>query len=53
MPLLLTCTLVITVGGVLLLGQMFRSDDSRLGMAGLALLVAANLMAMVHASLHQ
>jgi hypothetical protein len=42
----------IAVCGVALLVWMFRRDDSRLGMAGLGVLIAANVLAMVHAALN-
>jgi hypothetical protein len=42
----------ITVCGVALLARMFRRDDSRLGMAGLGVLIAANVLAMVQAALN-
>ena len=40
---------IIAACGVALLGVMFHRDDSRLGMAGLGVLIAANVLAMVHA----
>jgi hypothetical protein len=43
---------VVAVVGVALLGAMFPRDDSRLGMAGLGVLITANVLAMVHAALH-
>lgn len=44
---------VLVLGGVLLLGSMFRRDDARLGLPALAVLMAANVMAMVYAALDQ
>jgi hypothetical protein len=42
---------VIAVCGVTLLVSMFHRDDSRLGMVALGVLIAANVLAMVHAAL--
>jgi hypothetical protein len=52
MSVLFISIVTIAVCGVLLLVWMFRRDDSRLGMAGLGVLIAANVLAMVHAALH-
>jgi hypothetical protein len=51
MTVLFTSVVVIAVSGVALLAWMFRRDDSRLGMAALGVLIAANVLAMVHAAL--
>ena len=51
MSVLLISIVIIAVCGVLLLVAMFRRDDSRLGMAALGVLIAANVLAMVHAAL--
>jgi hypothetical protein len=53
MRILLIFIIVIMVGGVLLLGSMFARDDSRLGIAGLAVLMTADVMAMVYAAMNQ
>ncbi|MDN3351562.1 hypothetical protein [Actinomadura sp. DC4] len=52
MSVLFVCVVAIAAGGVALLAWMFRRDDSRLGMAGLGVLIAANVLAMVHAALN-
>jgi hypothetical protein len=52
MSALMITILVVTVAGIALLGSMFHRDDSRLGMAGLGVLIAANVLAMVHAALN-
>lgn len=52
MSVLFVTTVAIAACGVVLLLWMFRSDDSRLGMAGLGVLIAANVFAMVHAALN-
>jgi hypothetical protein len=49
MSVLFISVLVIAFCGVALLGFMFHRDDSRLGMVGLGVLIAANVLAMVHA----
>jgi hypothetical protein len=49
---LFVSVVTITVCGVALIVWMFRRDDSRLGMAGLGVLIAANVLAMVHAALN-
>ena len=46
---LLIGILIIAFCGVVLLGFMFQRDDSRLGMVALGVLIAANVLAMVHA----
>jgi hypothetical protein len=52
MSVLFITIVTITACGVVLLLWMFRRDDSRLGMAGLGVLIAANVLAMVHAALN-
>jgi hypothetical protein len=52
MSVLLVTVVTIAAAGVVLLAWMFRRDDSRLGMAGLGVLIAANVLAMVHAALN-
>jgi hypothetical protein len=49
MRVLLVLIIVITVLGTSSLGAMFADDDSRLGLAGLTVLIAAEVMAMVYA----
>ncbi len=49
---LLISIVAIVACGVALLVWMFRRDDSRLGMLGLGVLIAANVLAMVHAALN-
>lgn len=51
MTVLFTSVLIIAACGVALLAWMFRRDDSRLGIAALGVLIAANVLAMVHAAL--
>jgi hypothetical protein len=51
MSILFTLVVTIAICGVVLLVWMFRRDDSRLGMAALGVLIAANVLAMVHAAL--
>jgi uncharacterized membrane protein YccC len=51
MTILFTLVVTIAVCGVVLLAWMFHRDDSRLGMAALGVLIAANVLAMVHAAL--
>jgi hypothetical protein len=51
MPVLLIGIVFIVCRGVALLAWMFHRDDSRLGMIALAVLIAANMLAMVHAAL--
>jgi hypothetical protein len=51
MSVLLISIVIIAACGVALLGFMFYRDDSRLGMVALAVLIAANVLAMVHAGL--
>lgn len=52
MSTLAICVVVITVCGAALLVAMFPRKDNRLGMAGLGVLMAADIMAMVHAALN-
>jgi hypothetical protein len=52
MSVLLVSVVVIAVCGVALLLSMFHRDDSRLGMVALGVLIAANVLAMVHAALN-
>jgi hypothetical protein len=49
---LFVITVAIAACGVVLLLWMYRRDDSRLGMAGLGVLIVANIFAMVHAALN-
>lgn len=49
MSVLLISVVIIACCGVALLGFMFHRDDSRLGMVALGVLIAANVLAMVHA----
>lgn len=49
----LVIIIVVTVGGVLLLASMFHRDDTRLGTAALAVLISADVLAMVYAALDQ
>lgn len=49
MSVLLISVVIIACCGVALLGFMFYRDDSRLGMVALGVLIAANVLAMVHA----
>lgn len=53
MRILLVVTVAITAVGLVLLGWMFARDDSRLGMAGLATMITADITAMVYAALNQ
>lgn len=50
---LLILIIVVTVGGTSLLGWMFARNDTRIGMAGLGVLIAADVMAMVYAAMDQ
>lgn len=52
MSVLLIIVVAVACSGVALLVWMFRRDDSRLGMIALAVLIAANVLAMVHAGLN-
>jgi hypothetical protein len=52
MSVLLIAVVIIAACGVALLGWMFHRDDSRLGMLGLAVLITADVLAMVHAGLN-
>jgi hypothetical protein len=40
---------VVAVAGAALLGSMYLRDDNRLGLAGLIVLITAEVMAMVYA----
>jgi hypothetical protein len=51
MAVLLVLIIVITVIGVLTMGSMFVREDSRLGMSALAVLITADVMAMVYAAM--
>ncbi len=53
MKVLFVVIVLITVSGVVLLGTMFKRDDSRLGMAALTTLIVADVMAMVYSALDQ
>lgn len=53
MRVLLIVVIVVAAVGAALLGSMFRRDDTRLGMAGLGVLITANVIAMVYAALDQ
>ncbi|GAA4627439.1 hypothetical protein GCM10023196_039650 [Actinoallomurus vinaceus] len=44
---------VLVLGGALLFGAMFRRDDTRLGLPALAVMIAANVLAMVYAAYDQ
>jgi len=50
MSVLFFSVVAIAVCGVALLAWMFHRNDSRLGMAGLGVLIAGNVLAMVHAA---
>lgn len=50
---LLIATIVITIVGASLLASMFVRDSSRLGLAGLSVLIAGEVVAMVYAVLEQ
>jgi hypothetical protein len=50
---LLVAIAVLVAGGALLFGAMFRRDDARLGLPALAVMIAANVLAMVHAAYDQ
>ncbi|GAA4488636.1 hypothetical protein GCM10023191_018310 [Actinoallomurus oryzae] len=52
MSTLAICVLIVMVCGVALLVAMFPRNDNRLGMAGLGVLMAADILAMVHAALN-
>ncbi|HEX6467739.1 MAG TPA: hypothetical protein VF069_01490 [Streptosporangiaceae bacterium] len=49
MRVLLVLIAVVTVVGASLLGSMYVRDDNRLGLAGLVVLITAEVMAMVYA----
>jgi membrane protein implicated in regulation of membrane protease activity len=51
MTFLMIAVVVVTVAGVVLLGAMFLTPDTRVAMIGLAALMTAEVMAMVHATL--
>jgi hypothetical protein len=51
MSVLLGLIIIVTIAGVMMLGSMFVRGDSRLGMAGLAVLIVGESMAMVYAML--
>lgn len=53
MRVLFIAVIIVTITGVLLLGAMFTRNDNRLGMAGLAGLMTADVMAMVYAIMNQ
>jgi hypothetical protein len=52
MSVLVITVVAVTVCGVALVAAMFPRNDNRLGMAGLAVLITANVLAMVHAALN-
>ncbi|WP_433173031.1 hypothetical protein [Actinoallomurus sp. CA-150999] len=53
MTYLLVAIAVLVAGGALLFGVMFRRDNARLGLPALAVLITANVLAMVHAAYNQ
>ncbi|MEV5711740.1 hypothetical protein [Actinoallomurus sp. NPDC052274] len=44
---------VLVGGGVFLIASMFRRDNARLGLPALAVLITANVLAMVYAAFDQ